>query len=70
MKHRVALSVAAGLMLAAGLAQAKQILVAGEFERENVIVESAGMSGAGGGSPYHPDWVENYPFPAQFGPVD
>ena len=55
-------------MVAAALAQAKDILVAGEFVSENVIAESA-MTGAGGGSYEDPNWKEQYPFPRHFGPA-
>ncbi len=68
MKRNVTVSIAAVLMVAAALAQAKDILVAGEFVSENVIVESA-MTGAGGGSYEDPNWKEQYPFPRHFGPA-
>lgn len=70
MKRNLTGSVAAALMLAAALVQAEPILVAADFERENVIVESSGMPSTGGSSQYHSDWVEQYPFPAHYGPVD
>jgi hypothetical protein len=66
MKRNVTVSIAAVLMVAAGLAQASDILVAGEFASENVIVESTGMTGAGGGSYEDPVWKEQYPFPRNF----
>ena len=69
MKRNVTVSIAAVLMVAAALVQAKDILVAGEFVSENVIVESAGMTGAGGGSYEDPNWKEQYPFPRHFGPA-
>jgi hypothetical protein len=69
MKRNVIVSIAAVLMVAAGLAKAEDILVAGEFLSENVIVESTGMSGAGGGSYEDPNWKEQYPFPRHFGPA-
>lgn len=55
MKRNVIVTVAAGLLVAAAHAQAEGILVAGAFESENVIVESTGMTGAGGGSYENPD---------------
>ena len=67
MKRNVTLSIAAGLLIAAAAAQAdSNILVAGEFENENMIVESRGAIGAGGGS-FEPHWREVYPFPAEYG---
>jgi hypothetical protein len=70
MKRSVTVTAAVAMMLVAGFVQAEQILVAAEFERENVIVESGAMSGAGGSTFDNPNWVEVYPFPAHFGPVD
>ena len=69
MKRNVTVSIAAVLMVAAALVQAKDILVAGEFVSENVIVESTGMTGSGGGSYEDPNWKEQYPFPRHFGPA-
>jgi hypothetical protein len=68
MKRNVIVTIAAVLMVAAGLARSEDILVAGEFVSENVIVES-GMTGAGGGSYEDPNWKEQYPFPRHFGPA-
>jgi hypothetical protein len=67
MKCNVTVSIAAGLMLAAGFAQANDVLVAGEFVSENVIVETGGKAGAS--SYENPDWKEHYPFPRHFGPA-
>jgi hypothetical protein len=69
MKRNVTVSIAAGLMLAAIFAHANDVLVAGEFASENMIVESrgatAGSSFAGDG------WVKDeYPFPVHYGPID
>ena len=69
MKRNTSVAIAAALVVAAGLAQASDILVAGEFASENVIVESTGMAGAGGGSYEDPNWKEQYPFPRHFGPA-
>jgi hypothetical protein len=35
-----------------------------------VIVESGTMSGARGSAFDNPNWVDQYPFPVHFGPVD
>ncbi len=70
MKRSVTVTAAAALMLVAGLVQAKQILVAAEYEQESVIVESGTMSGARGSAFDNPNWVDQYPFPVHFGPVD
>ena len=71
MKRNVTVSIAAGLMLAAALAQANDVLVAGEFAAENVIVDARGATGPGGGSLLEDGWVKNeYPFPVHFGPID
>jgi hypothetical protein len=70
MKRNVTVSIAAGLMLAAALAQANDLLVAGEFVSENVIVETTGSAGAGGSS-FEDGWVKDvYPFPRHIGPID
>lgn len=70
MKRNVIVTIAAVLMVAAGLAQSEDILVAGEFVSENVIVESTGMAGAGGGSYQDSGWRDEYPFPSHFETVD
>ena len=56
MKRNIAFSIAAGLVVVAGLAQAGDILVAGAYASENVIVETRGMGGAGAGS-FEDGWV-------------
>jgi hypothetical protein len=68
MKRNVTMSIAAGLLIAAAaVAQAEDMLVAGEFESQNVIVEGAGIAGAGG-SGFESEWkTEVYPFPAHYG---
>ncbi|MGH8638127.1 MAG: hypothetical protein ACREUX_17500 [Burkholderiales bacterium] len=71
MKRNITVSIAAGLMLAATLAQANDVLVAGEFAAENVIVETRGAAAPGGGSFEDDGWVKNeYPFPVHYGPID
>jgi hypothetical protein len=69
MKRNMIVSIATVLMLAAGYVQANDILVATGFTSENVIVDSASMTGAGGGSYEDPNWKEEYPFPRHFGPA-
>jgi hypothetical protein len=70
MKRNVIVSIAAGLMAAAALAQAGDLLVAGQFASENVIVETRGTSAPAGGAS-EDGWVKDqYPFPRHFGPVD
>ena len=61
------LSIAAVLMLAAASAYAGDVLVAGEFASENVIVETR-EGPAGGFGAY--EWKDEYPFPRHIGPVD
>ncbi|MPZ44514.1 MAG: hypothetical protein GEV05_14145 [Betaproteobacteria bacterium] len=71
MKRNIIVSIAAGLMLAAALAQANDVLVAGEFVSENVIVETRGATAPGGGSFADDGWVKDeYPFPVHYGPID
>lgn len=69
MKRNVGVSIAAVLLAASGLAQAEDILVAGQFAGENMIVEGSGKAQAASGSYQDPDWKENYPFPRHFGPA-
>jgi hypothetical protein len=69
MKRNATVSIAAGLMLAAIFAHANDVLVAGEFASENMIVESRGA--AIPGSFEDDGWVKNeYPFPVHYGPID
>ncbi|MGH8665415.1 MAG: hypothetical protein ACREUX_14230 [Burkholderiales bacterium] len=71
MKRNVTVSIAAGLMIVAALAQANDVLVAGEFASENVIMEGRGATAPGGGSFEDDGWVKNeYPFPVHYGPID
>ena len=70
MKRNVTVSIAAGLLAATVLAQANDVLVAGAFASENVIVDSAGGAGTRGGAVDNSDWKEQYPFPRHFGPID
>jgi hypothetical protein len=71
MKRNVTVSIAAGLMLAAALVQANDVLVAGEFAAENMIVEAPGATAPGGGSFADDGWVKDeYPFPVHYGPID
>ena len=71
MKRNLTVSIAAGLMLAAALAHANDILVAGEFAAENVIVDARGANVPGGSSFEDDGWVKNeYPFPVHYGPID
>lgn len=67
MKRNVTFSIAAGLLVAAAVAQAEGILVASQFESENLIVESRGTADASGG--FEPMWREVHPFPVEYGTV-
>ena len=69
MKRNVEASIAAALLIATAGAQAADVLVAGEFVSENVIVETRSGTAAGGGS-YDEMWTEEYPFPRHYGPID
>lgn len=70
MKRNVTVSIAAGLLIAAGLAQAGDVLVAGEFVSENVIMDTRGAT-APGGSSFEDAWgKDEYPFPRTYGPID
>jgi len=64
MKHILTLSIAAVLIGAGALAQAEDGLESGS---NATIVESAGMTGAGGGAVESPHWKNEYPFPSFYG---
>lgn len=64
MKRNITISIAAGLLIGAALAQADNIAVAGELE--NTIIDSRGAVGASG-SGFEPLRREVHPFPAEYG---
>ena len=66
MKRNVKMSIAAGLLIAAAVAQADDMLVASEFQSENVIIRDSSV-GAGGSAPESVWKTEQYPFPAHYG---